>query len=203
MLLHPWLVWIASPDVGVDGAETQPFGSESDLSMRTKADPGLAAQRSGVDHDFVWAGEIEFGGVLSQENDGKSRHALHGRMPMSAQDLVIIDFVVGEESVSGFAFGFLAIASGWDTETGLTGEASKDKAGTSIETEVIEVESGQFLIDPRVHNSASELRKIASGEDRERGFPSSAAPQHCNRSQCVKDRTASDNLAGASSRRDV
>jgi hypothetical protein len=137
MLLHAWLVWIASPGVGVDGTQTQSFGSESDLGMRMKADLGLATQRPGADHDFVWAGEIEFGGVLNQENDGKSGHALHCRMPMSMQDLIIIDFVVGEESVSGFAFGFLASASAWDTETGLTGEASKDKAGTSIETEVI------------------------------------------------------------------
>jgi hypothetical protein len=84
-------------------------------------------------------------------------------MAMSAKDFVIIDFVVGEESVSGFAFGFLAIASGWDTEARFAGEATKDKAGASIKAEVIEVESGEFVVDPRVHNSASKLRKIESG----------------------------------------
>ena len=45
---------------------------------------------------------------------------------MSLKDFVIIDFVVGEESVSGFAFGFLTIASGWDTEAGFAGKASED-----------------------------------------------------------------------------
>jgi hypothetical protein len=43
---------------------------------------------------------------------------------MSAENFVIVDFIVGKESVSGFAFGFLAIASGWDTEAGFAGEAT-------------------------------------------------------------------------------
>jgi hypothetical protein len=80
-------------------------------------------------------------------------------MAMSAEDFVIIDFVVSEESVSRFPFGFLAIASGWDTEAGFAGKAIEDKAGASIEAEVIEVKSGEFVVDPRVHSSTSKLRK--------------------------------------------
>ena len=104
-------------------------------------------------------------------------------MAMGAEDFVIIDFVVGEESVSGFAFGFLAIASGWDTEAGFAGEPIQDKAGASIEAEVIEVESGEFVVDPRVHSSASKLRKMESGEDRERGFSNAGRESALNRSQ--------------------
>jgi hypothetical protein len=78
---------------------------------------------------------------------------------MSAEDFVIIDVVVVEESVSGFAFGFLAIASGGDTEAGFAGKAIEDKAGASIEAEVIEVERGECVVDPRVPSSASKLRK--------------------------------------------
>src|SRR4051794_33086398 len=112
-----------------------------------KAD-SFKRQGPGVCHDFVRTCEIEFRGVLSQEHDGKRRHALHGRMAMSAKDLVIIDFIVGEESVSGFAFGFSAIASGWDTEAGFAGKAVKDKAGPPIEPKVIEVENGEFVVNP-------------------------------------------------------
>src|ERR1700691_2092267 len=39
MFLHAFVIRITSPRIGVDGAQTQPLGCESDLSMRTKADP--------------------------------------------------------------------------------------------------------------------------------------------------------------------
>jgi hypothetical protein len=89
---------------------------------------------------------------------------LDGRVAMSAEDFVIIDFVVGEESVSGFAFSFLAIASGGDTQARFAGEAIEDKPGAFIEAEVIEVESGEFVVNPRVHSTASKLRTGESGE---------------------------------------
>jgi hypothetical protein len=59
--------------------------------------------------------------------------------------------------------------------TGFAGEAIQDKACAYIELEVIEVESGEFVVDPRVHSSVSKLRKMEYGQDRERGFPNAGS----------------------------
>jgi hypothetical protein len=112
-------------------------------------------------------------------------HALHGGVAMGTQDFVVIDFVVVEESVSGLAFGFVAIASGRDAEAGFAGEAFEDAMSALVEAQVIEVERSEFVKDPRVHGSVSKVAEVEE-EVRERESPSAESKPARNNTHRVK-----------------
>src|SRR5205814_4273267 len=88
----------AGPDLSVEHAQAKPLRGESHQIVVQKTGAILVTQRP-VSFDFG-ARKVELRGVLHHQGHGMLSHATDGSPAMRLQNLVFVDLVVVEETIS-------------------------------------------------------------------------------------------------------
>ena len=112
----------------------------------------LVTQGPGAVDRLLGPGEIQFGGVLRQQDHGMLGDAGQGGLAMGTEDLLSGNTGVGEEAIG--AVGLVpATAGAGDAGGGLGGKAVQDDLLPLVEPVVAQVQRLQFFINPTRHAS--------------------------------------------------
>ena len=90
-----------------------------------EADPGGVVQGAGAGHDLVGAREVQFRGVLGDEDHRLLADALQGRIVRGSQDRREGDVLVVEEAIGRLHFR-MAMATGGELQGGLLAPGIQD-----------------------------------------------------------------------------